>query len=224
MHSDLGVVKFQLHELGGDPDGQVAKTIAVMQDRAGEDSEDPGFRHRALLLIGPGSEWDQVCAIHQHARRAIKFQRDEVTGAGVAGVDLGGEQLVEVIVRPADMANYIDQGIAEGDCDDFSMYCAALMRCLGIDCKFATLAADGRAPDQYSHVYVVAYPRDRAGNKVRLVCDASHGEYPGWEGPNRFGKLREWPTTSQRAVGLLSGLAAMAAGWWIWKSWRTGAA
>lgn len=219
MHPQLGHVRFQLHELGNCPDGQVAKTIGVMQDRTDADSKDPDFKYRAASLIGASSQVNQVAAIHNHARNGIRFQRDELTGAGVSGIDLGGEQLIEVIVRPVDMARYIDQGVAEGDCDDFSMYCAALMRCLGIECKFATLAADGRAPEQFSHVYVVAYPRDEQGNKVRMACDASHGEFPGWEAPNRFGKLKEWPTESTAAVGLFSAVAAVAAAWWIQKNW-----
>ena len=115
-----------------------------------------------------------------HTKQNIKFQRDEVTGEGIAG--LPSDEVIETIIRPMDMATEIDAGGgAVGDCDDFSMYVAACLKSLGIPCSFATIAADARDPEQFSHVYVVAYPMTVRGMRMRLPLDASHGEYPGWE-------------------------------------------
>lgn len=185
-HPTLGPVRFQARELGPFPDRQVALTIDVMRARAREDAQDPTFKARATGLAGAGSDLDKTGRLWQHVKQSIQFSRDEPIAAGLNSV-LDPESVVEVIIRPVDMARYVDQGIAIGDCDDFSMYLAALLTANGIACSFITVAADGHAPDQYSHVYVVAYPGGE-----RIACDASHGGYPGWEVPNRFGKMREW--------------------------------
>jgi hypothetical protein len=161
-----------------------------MRERAAQDAEDPWFKQRAMQLAGVGgNQADVARTLYGHVKAAnIHFTRDEVTGAGIQGLDLGDDAVIETIIRPIDMARYVDAGMALGDCDDFSMYLAALLKANGVPCAFATVAADGEAPDQFSHVYVVAYPDGQ-----RLPLDASHGQYPGWETENRFGKYAEWP-------------------------------
>lgn len=194
QHPVFGPVNYQIHELGNSPDGQVASTIGIMRERVLEDSQDPGFAARAALLFpGDMTEEEKVQAVYGHVANAIRFQRDEATGLGMGSTP---PDLIEVIIRPVDMAQYIDQGRAIGDCDDFSMYCACLLNVLGVPCSFVTVAADGRAPDQYSHVYVAAYPRDEYGQRRRIAMDTSHGDYPGWEVPNQYGKLSEWSVES----------------------------
>ena len=211
QHPDLGPVRFHARELGPFPDRQVALTIDVMRERAGEDAADPVFKSRAQGLAGAGSDLDKTGRLWQHVKRSIKFSRDEPIAAGLNAV-LNPDNVVEIIIRPCDMARYVDQGIAIGDCDDFSMYLAALLTANGIACSFITVAADGHAPDQYSHVYVVAYP-----DGERVACDASHGGYPGWEVPNAFGKIREWQCGGAGAdwfTDLLM-LAGISVGGWL---------
>jgi hypothetical protein len=94
------------------------------------------------------------------------------------------------------MAKFVGMGNATGDCDDFSMYLAGILTVYGIPTAFCTVAASNKAPDQYSHVYVVAYPRNAQGSRGRVALDASHGEFAGWEVPNVFGKLKEWPVAT----------------------------
>jgi hypothetical protein len=125
-----------------------------------------------------------------HTKSGIKFQRDEVTGDGVGGYP--SDEVVETIIRPVEMAKFMDAGNAVGDCDDFSMYVACCLKSLGIPCAFATTAADTRDPGQFSHVYVVAYPMTGSGMRMRMPIDASHGEYPGWE-TKGLGRYQEWP-------------------------------
>lgn len=211
LHPELGVVNYRVRELGGNPDGQVGTTVGVMRDRAVEDAQDPGFRQWAGMVTGNGSERDKVESAFWHAKRGIRFQQDKDTGAGVG--DVPGDQVVEVIVRPVDMMGYVQQGVAVGDCDDFSMYVAALLESQGIPCAFVTVAADGRDPGQYSHVYCVAYPGGE-----RVAVDASHGGWPGWEVPNEFGKYREWPVGGGGdGPGLLGMVAASMAGMWLYE-------
>jgi hypothetical protein len=89
-----------------------------------------------------------------------------------------------------------------GDCDDFSMLCAAMLRALGIESAFKTIAADSADPTRYSHVYVMAIRPEG-----ELALDCSHGSTPGWEAP-AVGKTRLWPlekttmrSTNMRGLG-----------------------
>lgn len=192
-----------------DPDNQVRQTLGVMGARVAEDSSDPTFVSRvrrafdvrmypgvrgtgvgAGVIPGTEDEIDLCGKVWAHTKAGIKFQRDEVTGDGWGGYP--ADEVVETIIRPVEMAKFMDQGDAVGDCDDFSMYLACCLKALGIPCAFATTAADARDPRQFSHVYVVAYPRSGNGMRMRFPLDASHGEYPGWETPG-LGRYQEWP-------------------------------
>ena len=221
-HPQLGKVRYTVHQMGNDPDGQVGQTIGVMNRLVREDAEDPGFKFWVYSVVGGyGTQLDKVRRVWDHVKKSIRFQRDEVTGAGVGGVPDG--EVVETIIRPVDMAEYVRQGIAVGDCDDFSMYLRAMLGVLGVESKFCTLAANGSAPGQFSHVYAVAYPVVAGGEAgevgkgvvqssgaVRVACDASHGNECGWEAPNLYGRREEWGNGDS---GLLWYAVGFAAGW-----------
>lgn len=216
QHPVLGEVRYEARELGNDPDSQVVQTVQVMRERVAQDADQ--LKPLAYSVAGQGSKAQQTQNVWGHVRGAIQFTRDEQTGVRADGLSIGGGDptaIVEVIIRPVDMARYIDQGIAIGDCDDFSMYLAALLTALEIPCAFCTVAASAMAPNQYSHVYVVAYPDGQ-----RVPCDASHGQYCGWEVENRFGKRTEWPVydKTRMFLGNLFVNAALVAG--VWFGWR----
>lgn len=198
LHPQLGPLRYNVVDLGNDPDRQVATTIGRMRVRAKEAAKDPWFRDRArrMLLDRPGAGRDGygfrdslggvLESAWLHAKGSIRFQEDEVTGRGVGGIEDG--EVIETLIHPVDMAKLVDQGRAVGDCDCFSAYVGALLLALGVkDCAFVTVAADDAAPDQYSHVYLVCYVNGR-----RVAIDASHGKWFGWEAPNKFGKRTEW--------------------------------
>lgn len=207
FHSVLGEVQWQERELGPFPDQQVEQTVNIMRRNTRQDSECPEFRVWAAGVCGSGSAWEKVERAFEHTKGVIRFQRDEETGAELQ--DAMGKAVpadtIEVIVRPLDVKRYVEQGKAVGDCDDFSSYLAALLRAQGIKTAFVTLAADQEAPGQYSHVYVAAYVE---GERVSL--DASHGPYVGWEAPNKYGKLCEWPVDGVGS-GDFGGLVLLAA-------------
>lgn len=212
-------MSYRVQELGHDADGQVSKTLALMGKRVQEDSKDPGFRYWAEQVIGftPGSgaytNQDIIQSAYQHVKHAIRFQRDETTGAGVGGYPEG--EVIECIIRPREMAKFVQREVAVGDCDDFTMYLAGLLAVYGVESEFCTVAADGRAPGNYSHVYLVAYPVDEGTrSKVRVPLDASHGEYAGWETENRFGRRTEWPISGNNLCQYLGWVAAGAMAWW----------
>jgi hypothetical protein len=140
----------------------------------------------------------------------MTFIRDEALGSPIQQ-QMPDDAVVEVLIRPRDMHTWM-----QGDCDDYVTYGAALLIALGVPVSFCTVAADARVPEQYTHVYLVAYP---AG--VRTPLDLSHGQHIGWEVPNAYRK-QEWPVTG--AAGFGSGLlevAGMALG--IWLAARKGA-
>lgn len=205
-HPVFGPVSYRVEDIGYDSDGQVARTLGVMGERVREDSRDPGFCSWAQHVIGatPGVLPDMavVSKAYYHTKQSLTFSRDEPLGAGVGG--MSPDDVVEVIVRPREMAKFIQQGKGVGDCDDFTMYLAALLGCYGIPSEFCTVAADVRSPGNYSHVYLVAYPKsDETGERVRVALDASHGEYPGWEHEPVY-KRKQWPvSTTGGCVGLV---------------------
>lgn len=216
QHPVLGTVHYSATDIGWDPDTQVARTIAVMRERVAEDGTDPWFVSRAKGVVSNcGSAEEQVQRVWEHVKGAIRFNRDELTGVRGDGYSVGGGNpgdVVEVIIRPVDMAGYVDQGIAIGDCDDFSMYAAALLTALGIECAFCTVAAAGSNPGQYSHVYVVAYPDGQ-----RVPVDSSHGDYCGWEYGTGGERRTEWPVYSKvrMFVGNVVVSAAVGVGLWF---------
>lgn len=212
QHPVYGEVGYRVVDLGNVPDTQVARTIEVMRDRAAEDARDPEFRAWAEGITGGplANGEDKIRRAYDHVKGSLRFQRDEVTGAGVVA-GLADEEVVEVVVRPRDMMRHVQAGRGVGDCDDFSSYLAGMLEAVGVRCCFVTVAADGRAPGQFSHVYVAAYP-----NGGRVALDASHGDCVGWE-YQEISRREEWPVCG----GGVAGLVLLAgAGWMIWKGLR----
>lgn len=165
-------------------DAQVTATVCVMRRYALEDSRcSPVASLAQAILVECGDSREYLQRVFDEARGRMYFQRDEVTGAPIAG-----EDTVEVLLRPiAVMELTKDGGQVPGDCDCFSMFVAALLLAGGVSCAFATAGADKSAPDSFSHVYVVAWP----DTKYRTVIDASHGPRLDWEAPN-YGRYQEW--------------------------------
>ncbi len=78
----------------------------------------------------------------------------------------------------------------QGDCDDFTMLICALCLCLGFETRIVTVMCDRKRPGEYTHVFPVAFLADQ---KIWCPMDASHGDYPGWQVPERDVTRRtEW--------------------------------
>ena len=188
-HPVFGPVSYRVEDIGYDADGQVYRTLGVMGERVREDASDPAFCSWAQRVVGasPGELDDMavVGAAYFHVKGALRFQRDELTGAGVG--NYSAEEVVEVIIRPREMAKFVQQGMGVGDCDDFTMYLAGILTCFRIPTEFCTVAADKADPESFTHVYVKVQLTD--GTVVPL--DASHGKFPGWETDNVYQSL-DW--------------------------------
>lgn len=194
-HPALGPVFYSVDEVSDDPDTQVGQVINMMRGYASADARSPLFQHdvlNAAVSDDPVSDiWNYLN--RYTGSRGMQFVSDERTGAAWNQSERW-RPLVEALIRPVDQAWLSNP---QGDCDDYAMYGAAHLIARGILCSFATVAADDQDPSVYSHVYLVAYPGGR-----RVAMDLSHGRFLGWECPNRFGKLREWPVSGLNLFGL----------------------
>ena len=227
-------IRYAVEQVPDDGDGQVAATIARMSEYVCFDCQAGPVIYDAQTAIASDPS-DPLSCIHSFVRSRMRFVSDETIAAPYAGLlpgcapsvgDAGtggatggtGQQpdtsenyFVEVLVRPVDVSlQYAATGQqVEEDCDGFASYTAALLKALGIDCAFVTVAADPANPQVFSHVYVAAYYRGK-----RVAMDCSHGKYAGWETPNPY-RLQEWPIVDRTSLGLV-GLAFVAAGWFAW--------
>lgn len=175
-------------------DGQVAATISVMKGYAQQASRSAAEQQLAQQLLAECScPADYVQAVFNQAKQRMYFQRDEQT-AGPTGEG----DVVELVLRPSDVLAMTSGGNkVPGDCDCFSTFVASLLLAAGVDCAFATSDADTSNAGRFGHVYVVAWPGDLDN---RVVVDASHGPYVGWEAPHQ-GKYQEWPLGMQGGKG-----------------------
>lgn len=169
------------------PDDQVGQTIPLIRAYVNADSTHPYIVSAAAAT--PGST---VGARAWHAARRYLTFKDDQSVAGIAGVNTG-DDVIEVLQRPVDVvAQYNMTGRqVEGDCDDYSMFAAAIARAIDPDCdvQFVCVAAEASAPGVLSHIYCTI---------DGVPCDASHGEYPGWEVPReRITRRQEYALSGE---------------------------
>lgn len=217
LHPGFGeVLRYEAIQLPDAPDDQVEQTISLMREYAVQDSAHPLVREDAAsaLRAYPGLSPEE--AVFYWVKNRVGFVRDEVLGSPIPVPP--DAPLIETLIRPVDMVALCSSSGCRraGDCDDFSMYGAALLTALGRRVCFVTVAADGRDPNAYSHVYLVSY----GDGGERFPLDISHGPHPGWETANLYGKRREWPVGGLGAVDLL----LVGAGLWWWFKGRKQAA
>lgn len=185
--------------IADNPDVQVYQTIERMMDYACHGARTQQIISTAVDALREanftsGYEIDLLMPVWNYVKSRMSFVNDEVSAVPVQRVT--SIPVVEVLIRPEDMHTW---GI--GDCDDYVTYGASILLAQQIPVSFATVAADRDVPNQYSHVYLVAYPKDATGKRVRVPMDLSHGKYLGWEVANRFGKMREWPVMCEGGLG-----------------------
>jgi|SRR5579863_8054896 len=180
-------------------DNQIAATISVMKRLAKEDSRSAAEQRLASELLSQCSTPDEyVNAVFSEAKRRMYFQRDEVTAGPFGGA-------VELLIRPSyviDVTDATGQQVP-GDCDCFSMLVASLLLAGGVDCAFTTISSMASEPNEFTHVYVTAWPK----TSHAIAVDASHGKHVGWEAPN-FGRHQNWELNA--GVGNCTELVLMA--------------
>lgn len=192
-HPSLGRVKYSIKEVSDDPDEQVAETIALMRQYANEDAGNPGFQADvAAAWKSDDAIGDTFNYLRRNGGRGMQFVPDETNGAPFESAERPGgwRPVVETLIRPADQCLLSNP---QGDCDDFAQYGAAHLMARGVPCSYATVGVEPQDPSVYSHVYLVAYPKDGPYAGMRVPLDLSHGPQVGWECPNPWGKFQEWP-------------------------------
>ena len=55
---------------------------------------------------------------------------------------------------------------------------------------------------------------------TRVPVDASHGDYAGWECPNRYGRRIEWPLVQPRHHPVIIAVLLVAAAWFATRKAR----
>ena len=123
------VYPVSVETLPDDADGQVECTIARMMKLVSADASSPEIRRDAqqCLSLGRGNPLEGV---HLWIRSHVSFMTDEQQAAPHSQLLPSGPDhyFVEAITRPRELSKIIAaRGQAQGDCDDFSMYCAALL-------------------------------------------------------------------------------------------------
>lgn len=161
---------------------ETAQTIATMDELAEADAA-----HRlvidatAIALQEAGIDQtatplQKAIAVFWYLKRRVRYVTTPATSALVD----------QTLIPPASLLSMPDP---EGDCPQFSMLAAAMLRVCCVPSLFVTIAADP-ALDQYSHVYNAVCVND----EVFLPFDSSNGPAPGAEYAH-WSKRRMWPTT-----------------------------
>ena len=210
-------VNYIVERVPDNPDMQVAATIRRMCEYVNADCTTPQIQSDAQLALSLDPT-DPFNSIHRFVRSRMEFKNDEKITEPYEGLlakpgpNPSDDYFVECLKRPVDVSlEYARTGQkVEGDCDDWSMTCAALLQALGIECSFVTVGANAEDPTVFSHVYVTAY---YGGQRVSM--DTSHGLYAGWETPNLYGKFAEWPISPTSSWSGL-GFAVVVAGLFAW--------
>ena len=195
-------VHAEVTEQSDDDETRTAQTVGLMARYTREDSTSPIVHRAALDAIALLPERDaakEAAAVWRWIRDRVTFRDDSdlAAAAGISGVDTA---TAEVLIRPVDI---LTMPHPVGDCDDYSMLAAAMLRALGIPSRFRTIAADQAEPENYSHIYVVAETPEG-----EIPLDASHGPRPGWQAP-AVGKTRDWSIDPMSA-----GLGFAERPWW----------
>lgn len=149
------------------------------------------FARKVMLLgiqpIAPTQNYENKLfdALWNQVRQTVKFKEDErLVHQGVDGREL--------LISPEVL---LQMNQPMGDCDDFSMLIASILKLWQYQPSFITAAADEQYLNVYSHVWVRVQMRTTG---QWLDIDASHGPYIGWnvlDSPILAGKaplVTEW--------------------------------
>lgn len=169
-----------------DPDRGTALTLEVMCRQIKRSALNPALRSAGMdavrrfrggpLFASTGRNPFQslpaiVESVYWWARHVLRFQHHE----GLIRVWFQEQDQLQLLISP-DLLLKMDR--PRGDCAIYTALICAMLRTFGIEYEIVTLAVDPSQPDVFSHVY----PR-AVVNGARLVLDASHGKYVGWEVP-----------------------------------------
>lgn len=135
------------------------QTVSIIKKVSRLRSSDPHIRALALKLIEPVSSQNHL---DEAARLAI-FVRDTIRY-------VKDPEGVEMLQDPLYILRDIGEGVAQGDCDDQTLFLATLLKSVGISPK-ARLVRYKRKDGHYDHIYLVVYERNWGKPLTRLALD-----------------------------------------------------
>jgi hypothetical protein len=173
-----------------DSEASTVQTVAKMAEHIRNSAGDPAVKwcaHQAAKSCGPGAPASALArAVFYFLKSRVRFRTDDDL---IALMRIGQDEL-ELLVSPPVLLRHPKP---EGDCDDFTMACCALLHELGVQADIVTVKADQPDPGRWSHVYCSAQTEQGP-----MILDTSHGDFPGWEVPYFYQK-RTWDSrTGQR--------------------------
>lgn len=180
-----------------DSDRSVGDTVALMGRHVVTSSSSPQVQaacRQAGIQAGM-RQGEIVQRVFSFIKSKVRFVEDETQLAQI----FQEPNSKELLITPPVL---LSMRAPQGDCDDFSMLCCSMLRASGVGCSFVTVAADRAMPDQFTHVYCVAYPEGK-----QIWMDCSHGKVAGWETPKQTRK-QIWPIWSwgEQKMNIFSGL------------------
>lgn len=176
---DLNVAKTSMGALPNGVAGNL-ETVEIMRRVARARSVEPKVRELALSIVRhagiPSQNYlDEAIAIAKFVQAKVRYVRD------IRGV--------ETLHDPLTMIDQIQQGRAQGDCDDMSLLIATLLLSIGHSPRFAIVKYQADNPT-YNHIYVVVYEKNKTPYRAcRASLDAIVKNKPiGFEVPSAFKK------------------------------------
>lgn len=99
---------------------------------------------------------DEALAIGDYVKSRVRYVRDPDN--------------IEYLIDPLDMVKNIQNGTAQGDCDDMALTTATLLLAIGHQPYFRAVRYE-QAVGNYNHIYVVDYEKNPYDKKTRVVLD-----------------------------------------------------
>ena len=173
-------VQLERFPAAADSDTATQQTISLMCRYISEAAADPEIQNaadyvRCSYAGGSAQPAELGWGVFWFLKHNLKFVVDEAPLMRFERVVPGsGWNQQDMLIRPDVL---IRMQKREGDCDDFTMLCCALLKCLGVPFVIVTIACGADDPSRWSHVFPMALC------PAAIPLDASHGSAPGWMVP-----------------------------------------
>ena len=136
-------------------------------------------RRRFGRLVGSTDGFGAAACCWWWAHLALEFSDHQQ----LLGVWLHKFDELQLLISPEAL---LKMRKPQGDCAVYTTLICAMLQACGVKWEIVTAAVNPKQPGIFSHVYPRAVMNGR-----RLVLDASHGKYPGWEVPRERQSARQ---------------------------------
>jgi hypothetical protein len=159
-HNLSNLPKVQASEIGEGLSGNI-QTIQLMKKIARLRAGDPLVRRLAENIlqqyqVKSHHYLDEALAIGDYVLRKVRYLRDP--------------ENIEQLTDPIDLIKAIQQGRAQGDCDDMSLLTATLLLSIGHQPYFRAVRYN-QAFGNFNHIYVIVHEKNLGGQVMRVVLD-----------------------------------------------------